>query len=72
MTEAPGGTDLDLKGQVAVVTGANSGVGKCAAELLALAGADVTLVCRSRERGEQAVADVRLAGVAAGGAGSST
>jgi len=66
MTEAPGGTGLSPKGQVAVVTGANSGVGKSAAELLARAGADVTLVCRSRERGEPALADVRRAGAAAG------
>ncbi|MYC86823.1 MAG: SDR family NAD(P)-dependent oxidoreductase [Gemmatimonadales bacterium] len=62
MTEAPGGTDRDLKGQVAVVTGANSGVGKSAAQLLARAGADVTMVCRSRARGEPALADVRQAG----------
>ena len=66
MTEAADGTDLDLNGQVAVVTGANSGVGKSAAELLARAGADVTMVCRSRERGEPAVADVRRAGAAGG------
>ncbi|MDE2942689.1 MAG: SDR family NAD(P)-dependent oxidoreductase [Gemmatimonadota bacterium] len=59
-------TGPDLKGQVAVVTGANSGVGKSATELLARAGADVTMVCRSRERGEPAVADVRRTGAAAG------
>ena len=56
----------DLKGQVAVVTGANSGVGKSAAELLAQAGADVIMVCRSRTRGEPAVAEVQQAGAAAG------
>ena len=66
MTEAVDGPGLGLKGQVAVVTGANSGVGKSAAELLARAGADVTLVCRSRERGKPALADVRQAGAAAG------
>ncbi len=66
MTAAMEGTGPDLKGQVAVVTGANSGVGKSAAELLARAGADVTMVCRSRERGEPAVADVRRTGAAAG------
>lgn len=64
MTKALDRTDLDLKGQVAVVTGANSGVGKSAAELLARAGAVVTMVCRSRERGELALADVRRAGAA--------
>lgn len=68
MTEAVDGAAFDLKGQVAVITGANSGVGKSAAELLAGAGADVTMVCRSRERGEPAVADVRRAGAPAGAA----
>ena len=68
MRQTPDGPDLGLKGQVAVVTGANSGVGKSAAELLARAGADVTLVCRSRERGESALADVRQARAAAGAA----
>ena len=66
MTEAMDGPVLDLKGQVAVVTGANSGVGKSAAERLARAGADVTMVCRSRERGEPALADVRQAVASAG------
>ncbi|MDE2661427.1 MAG: SDR family oxidoreductase [Gemmatimonadota bacterium] len=66
MTEAVDGAGRDLKGQVAVVTGANSGVGKSAAQLLSRAGADVTMVCRSRERGEPALADVRQAGAAAG------
>ena len=66
MTEAVEGAGIDLEGQVALVTGANSGVGKSAAELLARAGADVILVCRNRERGEAALADVREAGAAAG------
>ena len=55
-----------LKGQAAVVTGANSGVGRSAAELLARAGANVTMVCRSRSRGERALAQVREAGRVAG------
>ena len=55
-----------LKGQAAVVTGANSGVGRSAAELLARAGANVTMVCRSRSRGEQALVQVRETGKAAG------
>lgn len=58
-------SETELKGQIAVVTGANSGVGRSAAELLAAAGADVTLVCRSRERGEAALAEVRQAGAGA-------
>jgi len=39
----------------AVVTGANSGVGRSAAELLAAAGASVIMVCRSEERGRAAL-----------------
>ncbi|MYD00015.1 MAG: SDR family NAD(P)-dependent oxidoreductase [Gammaproteobacteria bacterium] len=50
-----------LKGQVAIVTGANSGVGRSAAEMLLGAGAHVTMVCRSRERGERALAELRVA-----------
>ena len=53
-----------LGGQVAVVTGANSGVGRSAAEMLLEAGAHVTMVCRSRERGERALADLREGGLA--------
>ena len=48
-----------LRGQVGVVTGANSGVGRSAAGMLLDAGADVTMVCRSRERGERALAELR-------------
>ena len=47
------------KGQIAVVTGANSGVGRSATEMLLEAGAHVTMVCRSRERGERALAELR-------------
>ena len=46
---------VDLTGRVAVVTGANSGIGRSTAELLAAAGAAVTLVCRDRARGEHAL-----------------
>ena len=48
-----------LRGQHAVVTGANSGVGRSASEMLLRAGVHVTMICRSRERGEQALAELR-------------
>lgn len=57
-----------LAGQTAVVTGGNSGVGRSATEMLLRAGADVTMVCRSRERGERALAEMRDAGIAGGAA----
>ncbi|MBI4951541.1 MAG: SDR family NAD(P)-dependent oxidoreductase [Myxococcales bacterium] len=42
-----------------LVTGANAGIGRAAAIELARAGCHVLLGCRSRERGEAAVAEVR-------------
>ena len=53
-----------LTGQTAVVTGANAGVGRSATEMLLRAGAHVTMVCRSRERGERALAELREASAA--------
>ena len=49
---------MDLTGRVAVVTGANSGVGRSATELLLDAGAEVTLACRDRTRGEHALSEI--------------
>ncbi|MBO1336899.1 oxidoreductase [Streptomyces sp. VRA16 Mangrove soil] len=49
----------DQRGRTAVVTGANSGIGYCAARELARAGARVVLACRSAERGSAAVERVR-------------
>ena len=45
--------------KVCLVTGANSGIGKETARRLAEMGAAVVMVCRSRERGEKAMADIR-------------
>lgn len=50
-------------GRVAVVTGANSGIGLWTAVGLARAGAKVVMICRSKEKGEKAVEFVALAGV---------
>jgi NAD(P)-dependent dehydrogenase (short-subunit alcohol dehydrogenase family) len=44
----------DLSGRLAVVTGANSGLGRIAAGALAGAGARVVLACRDKGRGEEA------------------
>lgn len=50
----PGDLEVDLSGQVVVVTGANSGIGRATALGLASRGAEVHMLCRNRERGEAA------------------
>ena len=49
----------DLPDRMAMVTGANAGIGRETVRGLAKAGMQVVLVCRDRERGEEALADVR-------------
>ncbi|MFA1538344.1 oxidoreductase [Actinomadura monticuli] len=49
----------DLAGRTAIVTGANKNLGFHTALELAGHGADVTLACRRRERGERALAEIR-------------
>ncbi|QRW16701.1 short chain dehydrogenase [Rhizoctonia solani] len=44
----------DLSGKLAIVTGANSGIGLEAARAFAGMGARVVLACRNKERGEEA------------------
>src|SRR6476469_4068078 len=46
-------------GRIAVVTGANSGLGKSVARELARAGGSVTIAVRNTDKGEQAAADIR-------------
>jgi NAD(P)-dependent dehydrogenase (short-subunit alcohol dehydrogenase family) len=53
--------NYDLANKTIMVTGANSGIGKAAAIQLAELGAHVVMMCRSKERGEQALQDVRSA-----------
>lgn len=49
-----GADGVDLEGKVIVVTGANSGIGKEIATYAAAKGANVYMVCRSKERAEAA------------------
>jgi NAD(P)-dependent dehydrogenase (short-subunit alcohol dehydrogenase family) len=51
--------DVDLSGRRCLVTGANSGIGYETALALADLGAEVALLCRSRERGEEAAQRIR-------------
>jgi NAD(P)-dependent dehydrogenase (short-subunit alcohol dehydrogenase family) len=48
----------DQTGRVAIVTGANTGIGLETARMLALKGANVVLACRSREKAEAALARI--------------
>ncbi len=54
-------SEWNIAGKTCVVTGANAGIGKETAIGLAREGALVIMVCRSRERGEKALAEVEEA-----------
>lgn len=51
--------NYNLENKTIIVTGANSGIGKAAAIQLAKLGATVIMACRSLERGEKALEEVR-------------
>lgn len=53
--------NYNLSTKTIIVTGANSGIGKAAAIQLAQLGAHVVMMCRSAERGAQALQEVRAA-----------
>jgi dehydrogenase/reductase SDR family protein 12 len=51
--------DVDLSGRRCLITGANSGIGFETALALADLGAEVVLMCRNAERGEEAAQQIR-------------
>uniref|UniRef100_A0A8D0G9T1 Retinol dehydrogenase 11 n=1 Tax=Sphenodon punctatus TaxID=8508 RepID=A0A8D0G9T1_SPHPU len=55
----PGMCPTDLRGKTAIVTGANTGIGKYIALDLARRNARTILACRSRERGQAALEELR-------------
>jgi retinol dehydrogenase-12 len=57
----------DLAGRTIVITGANTGIGRATAEVLAGRGAHVILACRSQEKTEPVLAAIRAAGGSAEG-----
>ena len=49
----------DLSGKLAIITGANSGLGFGLARRLSAAGADVVMAIRNRAKGEEAIEEIR-------------
>jgi NAD(P)-dependent dehydrogenase (short-subunit alcohol dehydrogenase family) len=54
--------NANMTGKLCVVTGASSGIGKETAKGLAKLGANVVMVCRNRERGQQALSEIKKTG----------
>ncbi|MFI5164465.1 MAG: SDR family oxidoreductase [Bacteroidia bacterium] len=50
-----------MKNKIVLITGGNSGIGKATAIGLAKLGATVIIACRSKEKGEKAVAEIKKA-----------
>ena len=48
-----------MQNKVCVVTGANSGIGRVTARALAVQGATLIMVCRNKEKGEDALNEIR-------------
>eukprot|EP00003_Mantamonas_plastica_P028441 TRINITY_DN6446_c1_g1_i3.p1 TRINITY_DN6446_c1_g1~~TRINITY_DN6446_c1_g1_i3.p1 ORF type:complete len:326 (-),score=74.40 TRINITY_DN6446_c1_g1_i3:34-1011(-) len=64
--EGPSWTPVDLNGKVAIVTGANTGIGKVTACELTRAGASVILACRNKDKAAKAISDIKEEIVAKG------
>jgi NAD(P)-dependent dehydrogenase (short-subunit alcohol dehydrogenase family) len=58
-----------MQGKICVITGANTGIGKAAAQALAALGAQVIMICRDRAKGERALAEIAAAAAKSGGGG---
>jgi len=56
-----GDLDVDCRGRSYMITGANSGIGKECALQIAKRGGTVHMVCRSQQRGEEALKEIREA-----------
>lgn len=52
----------DLRGRSMLITGFTAGIGRAAALALARRGAELTLVCRDRAKGERVLAEIEAAG----------
>lgn len=52
---------VDLSSKVFIVTGANSGIGRCLSDYLASRGASLYMVCRNEARAEVAMCEIRAA-----------
>lgn len=50
---------MNMQDKVCLITGATSGVGRATARAMAEAGADTTIVCRNRGKGEQLLAELK-------------
>ncbi|XP_071085229.1 dehydrogenase/reductase SDR family member 12-like [Haliotis cracherodii] len=53
-----GDLEVDVTGRSFMITGANSGIGKCAAIAIAKKGGTIHMVCRDGKRGEEAKAEI--------------
>jgi NAD(P)-dependent dehydrogenase (short-subunit alcohol dehydrogenase family) len=47
-----------MKNKIVIITGANSGIGKAAAQIFAYAGYTVVMACRNLEKGEKALQEI--------------